>query len=1655
MLEFPSWLQWLGDVIGMEWPQGNEDDMWAMSGDWKSASGQLNEVLGMIDGAKSATLDAYPSGDGRDAMIKSFDELRTGDKSLEALAKAFGDVGEMVYQGGTEIEYTKLMFYSMLTITAVDIAAVWIFPPTAPAEEAAIIAGARFAAGQLLKRAIAKMLEYAGELGAKALMKFLLKHIALNAALAGFQDFAIQEYQVLAGHRHGGINWDQLAMTTFAGGVGGAAGGAFGEAAGRKLGNLFTHEAENFGSKFVQNGAKFAVGAGSGAINAGGAFAASTGWQFVETWSQQGWDKAVAGLEDTKVPWGMIAAGGVMGGAGSLNHSFAESHFENSPKWQNRVPDTPNIGDVGGGFNLRGHGGDQAGAPVVDGSVEHSGAGTGGHGPASSSEPGGFEPVGQTGNQHGSTGPAGSGSEGVHQYSPDQQSGSVEHAVPESGLDTTGHDVGVGAGTSGHDVGLGSGTSGSGHDVGVGSGATGHDAGLGPGEHDSSAAAAAPPPSASTGATAAGSDTPAASSGTSGGASPIDARSPAAGGSEVRGTELRPVDSGRAASDIGRGAADPSRAGAAGTVNRAGAVDASSRGAVESGRGGVEGAGTRPTEASRIQAGAGESQTSGDTGRTGNAKAESVGARAGTESARPGADRSGAGARPGDRAEPGTQRRTGGDSGSDTKSRAGAGEGSGHAEEPRNSEDSARTAEREEPGSDPLVPEENAARPRGDDPESSGAARSDDSEAPSGTRNSEEPSETPHDDVNDESRSRDSGSAGEQRDELADTDFGRDRQGTDSEGARPQEDIERVHTEEVSGGVRGREGTGGGRALEDAGGGREQDNTVGVRRQDDTGTRGQDDTGTRGQDDTGTRGQDDTGTRGQDDTAGGRGRDDTEHAGAQDDTKHAGAQGEPEHTRERDGTEHPRDRGGTEAAREKDTEGAYEHEHARTSPRRAVYPNVDGAVDKPPRDSAGDRSERTGHGPRPEDFPLPPVPAAYSGGDHVRATPAHESGTASSPVGEHPAVEEVSKRGRCAELALRLVKELTGSPVIEDLKRVVGLDGVTAEELQGAAGGRMLRVSGHDEIVRRLMKLRDGACAIVVDSYHAGPDEHGVGAHAYVMVKEGDDIVVRDRSIDPADDPVRLPTDVRESHVILFDHTGRPRHPLSRAERTALSESGRHRLMAVRIGESLDDDIGRMHEVLGGTPTGDRILRRLAAGDYHDYIEHGPHSDGRSGAFGRSTLRATLFGDNMTPVQRALALAHESVHAERFVDGESALDRVRQLPRREFVRSMVHEEALATARRFDLANELRGRGHRIINHPLEVEYQRAYDRARGEYRGPDADVHDYARARAVAALETKFGEVANDHGVTYNDLYGEHWDRAQAKQVESAGARHIPDDPRVRQDLAAAALRRHQADVKVENLAGELDSLARRLSDRIPYDHAMGRERARSLIDEQLRSVDEELGRSDASAGGRPGLRRLAHDLRRMSDLLDEHHNALAESDRARIPETAAAARELLTGMAADHAGARPVGDHFLLIPGEPDRVVFAAGPGEHARLTESAPPEVADALAHSEIEYVEVSADPGGEVRYRGVENPDTDREQPRTAEPGRELVRRFSEAQFEKLRNISSRTDIGDWAMRTLDELGVDYRHDSSADRYEPGRNRLTVDIGGTDAEQMAALV
>ncbi|MEU6188351.1 hypothetical protein ABZ824_20660, partial [Nocardia sp. NPDC047038] len=541
-------------------------------------------------------------------------------------------------------------------------------------------------------------------------------------------------------------------------------------------------------------------------------------------------------------------------------------------------------------------------------------------------------------------------------------------------------------------------------------------------------------------------------------------------------------------------------------------------------------------------------------------------------------------------------------------------------------------------------------------------------------------------------------------------------------------------------------------------------------------------------------------------------------------------------------------------------------------------------------------------------------------------------------------------------------------------------------------------------------------------------DDHEAVAEAFA------EVVLRDHfgDLGPASKPIRA------LHDLLLHHaeqggTGR-----------AVDAPTNDRLV-------LDTHDDQVRALLRQTDYGKQILASLDSGPIRTgYEDTAP--DGRTGEFRRRELSALAFTAGNSHVRQALALAHESLHAQRHLQRTTANtpERIRAMSRDEFVDAMVDEEAAASGRHFRLAAELRALGYEIAEHPLEEHYREAFDRELSRRRWDNAGTRTEAHDLGVAALREPLRRTEWNNGRNYADYYGNIWDEANVGRDGAAEAgRHHPFSPTTADELWHGALTRQDARLRAREAAAEFARRAEALFGT--------RDVARSTIDRALREAEDAATRSDHDA---ESLRRQ-HDLRALSDAADLRDQAGTRLEGQQHSLAASAARGVLGAAIRGEPGARVLTDHVAHVPGEPDRLVIAAEAGDHERVMREAErdPFAAALLGRDDVDrrFLEVEIDDFGRVRVRSVDEPrPIAPSDPVGAVTPRDLAGTAAAERTARLRAELARTEIGRQIDRALTEHKVRVEYESDApDRYYPAQRRLVLDPGLTDTQQILALV
>ncbi|GAJ80027.1 hypothetical protein NBRGN_021_00180 [Nocardia brasiliensis NBRC 14402] len=306
-IEMPAELQWLSYLAGAAWPEGDEDKMFALNDDYKSAADTLDAALDLLRSACDTATASY-SGDGADKMKSQFDQFFAGEQSIPKLIDTMRQVGKSCRAMGAEIEHTKLQVIITLAILAAEIAyalTTWfgaVVIPALQAETAGIMA--------VIGRTLATRLEFLVNHAAKIAAMPMWKLAAISGGVQGViglgTEFAVEAIQKSKGH----IDDFDLKRIFVAGAVGAVSGAVAAPVAsviGKGLANWVGKESMTW---WKSGGIAIGAGIPGGLVGAGAGFV--TGGALTGEWE---FDPAMlAGA----------VGGGILGGLhGSIGHARA------------------------------------------------------------------------------------------------------------------------------------------------------------------------------------------------------------------------------------------------------------------------------------------------------------------------------------------------------------------------------------------------------------------------------------------------------------------------------------------------------------------------------------------------------------------------------------------------------------------------------------------------------------------------------------------------------------------------------------------------------------------------------------------------------------------------------------------------------------------------------------------------------------------------------------------------------------------------------------------------------------------------------------------------------------------------------------------------------------------------------------------------------------------------------------------------------------------------------------------------------------------------------------------------------------------------------------------------------------------------------------
>ncbi|WP_203961636.1 hypothetical protein [Actinocatenispora thailandica] len=238
-LEFPSWLEWLGWVIGADWPDGDEDAMRRLADAWTAMGTALGDASDNGDQAADLVMTALDAADGR-AFDRTWSAYSGDDEAYLSKLKVACDGLAGLCEGCAEdIEYAKYTFYVMLILLAIDIA---IMVAAAAATfggslaEIAIEEGlTQLAARRVAATVVRQIAERTAEKAAEFSVKELVKEGIKGTLKGELPDAVAQTFMYARGDEKGGWNFARTGNSVLSAGAG-AVLGAGADTVGNKTG---------------------------------------------------------------------------------------------------------------------------------------------------------------------------------------------------------------------------------------------------------------------------------------------------------------------------------------------------------------------------------------------------------------------------------------------------------------------------------------------------------------------------------------------------------------------------------------------------------------------------------------------------------------------------------------------------------------------------------------------------------------------------------------------------------------------------------------------------------------------------------------------------------------------------------------------------------------------------------------------------------------------------------------------------------------------------------------------------------------------------------------------------------------------------------------------------------------------------------------------------------------------------------------------------------------------------------------------------------------------------------------------------------------------------------------------------------------------------
>jgi hypothetical protein len=205
-IELWDWLEEMNFLVGMDFPEADEDALWRCSLAWSSAASELRALIAPAGSAGTDVVAAL-HGEAGDAFTRLWAPFQAEQGYLEELSQQCDRLATACDRTASDVEYAKLEYIAALAVLAATLAAF----------AASLVFGGVSALGMPAAIAFAQF-------SVRLIITRLITNILVGVGFIGGMDVFAQLVQVFDGHRHE-WDWSKTLRATEDGAIFGAVGG--------------------------------------------------------------------------------------------------------------------------------------------------------------------------------------------------------------------------------------------------------------------------------------------------------------------------------------------------------------------------------------------------------------------------------------------------------------------------------------------------------------------------------------------------------------------------------------------------------------------------------------------------------------------------------------------------------------------------------------------------------------------------------------------------------------------------------------------------------------------------------------------------------------------------------------------------------------------------------------------------------------------------------------------------------------------------------------------------------------------------------------------------------------------------------------------------------------------------------------------------------------------------------------------------------------------------------------------------------------------------------------------------------------------------------------------------------------------------------------